>query len=481
MTERKPSPAADDSLPTRAQGQSARGPLVSPIGVALAGGAAQGAIYEIGALRALDEALEGFDLVDAGIFVGVSAGGFLSACMANGLSTDQMCRAIVKDELGEHPFVPENFFRPATKEIGQRLLKAPGLIGSGLMRFATRREKRLLDALTGVGSALPTGIFDNEPMREYVAKIFDRPGRTDDFRELNQRLAVVATDIESGEATVFGRPGWDHVPISKAVQATTALPGLYPPVEIDGRRYVDGILRRTMHASVALNAGAKMVFCINPVVPVDTRQATRRMELPEGYLIDQGLPAVLGQTIRTMIHSRMNLGLRSYDKLFPEASVLLIEPSSDDHRIFFSNIFSFSMRRVVCERAYVATHHFLRHRREEIEASLEPFGIGLNHDFLDDPAPDVWASVGLPEFGAEAPEVARPVPSAAKVKKAAEKAAAKAEKAAAKAEQTAQEDAVLSDLDGLLERVERLVEARRAADLPVEASAPSSSEEPAAV
>ena len=58
-----------------------------------------------------------------------------------------------------------------------------------------------------------------------------------------------------------------------AVQASSALPGLYPPVEIEGRHYVDGVLLKTLHASVALEAGAELVLCINPIVPVDTVHA----------------------------------------------------------------------------------------------------------------------------------------------------------------------------------------------------------------
>jgi predicted acylesterase/phospholipase RssA len=414
----------------------ARGALQPPrrpfVGVALAGGAAQGAIYEIGALRALDEALVGFSLNHAGIYVGVSAGGFLSACLANQLTTAQMCRAIVKREPGEHPFVPEIFFQPALKEIGRRLAKAPGLLGTAIRSYVTRREKRLLDALTGLGRALPVGIFDNESVREYVEKIFSRPGRSDDFRQLERKLAIVTTDIESGEAAVWGTPGYDHVPISKAVQATTALPGLYPPVEIEGRCYVDGVLLKTMHASVALDAGADVVFCINPVVPVDTREAERRHELEAGHLIRQGLPSVLAQTVRTLIHSRMALGLRAYDERYPGASVVLIEPRRDDHEIFFSNIFSFSSRRTVCERAYQATRRHLRDRYDELAPLLARHGIGLNRRFLDDEERSVWVSVGLPELSENGP----PRPDDA---------------------------ATLAELGDLLERVEALAAERAAA------------------
>ena len=250
-------------------------PVSESIGLAMAGGAPGGAIYEIGAMRALDEALVGLDLRDCGVFVGVSAGAFLTACLANGLSTAKQCRAIVKDEPGEHPFVPEMFFRPAVKEVGKRLLSAPRHLYSGLRDYVSGREKRLLDALTVLGRTLPVGVFDNEPVRDYVERIFSIKGRTDDFNQLQRRLTVVATDLESGESMRFGHSGWNQVPISKAVQASAALPGLYPPVEIHGRYYVDGILLKTMHASVALESGAKLVFCINPLVPVDTRKAVQ--------------------------------------------------------------------------------------------------------------------------------------------------------------------------------------------------------------
>ena len=59
--------------------------------------------------------------------------------------------------------------------------------------------------------------------------MFNRPGRSNDFRELRSRLTLIATELDTGEAALFGRPGWDHVPISRAIQASAALPGI-PPV-----------------------------------------------------------------------------------------------------------------------------------------------------------------------------------------------------------------------------------------------------------
>ena len=61
------------------------------------------------------------------IYVGVSAGAFLAANLVNGLSTAQMCRAIVKQEPGEHPFVHSGIFlTPASRELFESGAKLPG-------------------------------------------------------------------------------------------------------------------------------------------------------------------------------------------------------------------------------------------------------------------------------------------------------------------------------------------------------------------
>ena len=109
------------------------------VGLALAGGGPEGAIYEIGALRALDEAIEGFDFNHLDVYVGVSAGAFIAANLANHLTTAQMCRAIVKDEPGEHPFVPETFFTPALGELMRRGISVPRLFVQSIAEFMRNR------------------------------------------------------------------------------------------------------------------------------------------------------------------------------------------------------------------------------------------------------------------------------------------------------------------------------------------------------
>lgn len=372
----------------------------SKIGLALAAGAPEGAIYEIGALRAIDEALDGVDLNDLHVYVGVSAGAFLNANLANRLTTAQMCRAIVSHEPGEHPFSPETFFTPAVGELARSGLKLPRLLTEALWEYARSfRDKSFLDSLTRLGQALPVALFDNEPIRHYLEKIWSIKGRTDDFRRLGKHLVVVATDLDSGLAARFGEPGLDHIPISRAVQASSALPGLYPPVEIEGRHYVDGVLLKTLHASVALEAGAELLLCINPIVPVDTVNAVQAGLMKRRNLLDRGLPTVLSQTFRTMVHSRLEVGMAAYERKYGDRDVVLIQPRRDDYKMFFTNIFGLAERRDVCAHAYQATREMLLERYDELAPVFARHGVTLRKDVLLEPR-DLWEQVALPKKGA---------------------------------------------------------------------------------
>lgn len=384
------------------------------VGLAMAGGGPEGAVYEIGVLRALDEALAGIDFTRLPVYVGVSAGAFLAANLANDISTAQNVRAIVKHEPGEHPFTPQTFFKPNVDEMVRRTMMMPGLLLESLWDYARRpNDLSILDSLTRLSRALPLGLFDNEPIRTYLQKIYSLKGRSDDFRQLKSKLFVVATELDSGRAVRFGDPGLDHVPISRAVQASSALPGLYPPVLIDGRHYVDGVLLKTMHASVALEKGADLVICVNPIVPVDM---LRSRDLPshKRQLTAQGLPTVMSQTFRTLIHSRMTVGMAAYAPRFPSQDIVLFEPQPDDYLMFFTNIFSFSSRRTVCEYAYRATRRDLLKRYDELAPIFARHGIRLLKSVLLDQARDIWRGVGL-EAGHRTSDPMRDIPVADKL------------------------------------------------------------------
>ena len=364
------------------------------VGLALAGGGPAGAVYEIGALRALEEAVEGLDLGDMDCYAGVSAGAFISACLANGLTATQMARALLSHEAREHPFHPNVFFTPAYREWISRAARVPGLAFDAISELASAGDDRsIVASLAKLSRAVPVALFDNEPIRRYLELMFTQPGRTNDFRRLRRELVVVAADLATGQALRFGEPGLDHVPIARAVQASTALPGIYAPVSIEGRDCVDGVLLKTLHASVLLDRGITLAFCINPIVPVDVEPGVRSGELRHGDLVRRGLPTILSQTFRTLIHSRMQTGMAAYAERYPEATVVLLEPDRTEYEMFFANMFSFSSRRRTCEIAYRSTRRTLRERADELEPTLARHGLRLRRDVLADDERDLWSGL----------------------------------------------------------------------------------------
>src|SRR5690606_6011253 len=195
------------------------------IGLAVAGGGPIGGMYELGALRALDVAIEGLDLTRLDAYVGVSSGAFLAAGLANRLDTADMCRIFITGDCPDVRFRPGMFLRPAFGEYLRRAVALPGLAAGwckGVLRDPA--GPHLADLIGRLGSAVPTGLFDNSGIERFLQQVFTLHGRSNDFRDLAARLYVVAVDLDSGEAVRFGGPGWDDVPISLAVQASSALP-----------------------------------------------------------------------------------------------------------------------------------------------------------------------------------------------------------------------------------------------------------------
>ena len=356
-----------------------------PRGLALAGGGPLGAIYEIGALTALAEALDGIDFNRLDAYVGVSSGGFIAAGLANGIAPREMSRMFIESDEHEAPFDPSILLRPALREYLRRAVSLPPLLAGVVWQILASRDRAaLLESFERLARALPTGIFDNQVIDAFLARLFAAPGRTNDFRRLDRKLFLVATDLDTGASVEFGAPGHDHVPISTAVQASAALPGLFPPVEIDGHHFVDGALKRTLHASVALKQGVKLLVCINPLVPYDSRLPGRNARTPR-RLAEGGLPAVLAQTLRAIVHSRMEVGMQRYQREFPGADVVLFEPNKHDHEMFFTNIFSYASRRRLAEHAYQKTRKELFERRHELEPVLARHGIAIRLDVVTDP------------------------------------------------------------------------------------------------
>jgi NTE family protein len=343
------------------------------VGLALAGGGFLGAAYELGVLAALAESIENLDLQALTSYVGVSAGGYVAAGLANGMTPQQMIRLFVEAEDSQTPIAPEQMLKPAYKQLRFAAKAAPRKFTQSLRHlnpFAPSPWRFIEE----IGGMLPHGFIDAGATAQTLERIFNQPGRSNRFESFKGRLRILATDIDSGLSVEFGSEGFEDVLISKALTASSAVPGVFVPVEINGRRYLDGAINKTLHASVALKAGASLVICINPLVPYLHHEVGNEKDLK---ISKSSLPAILSQTIRTVIRSRMSVGLEKYAATYPKASVLLFEPKQGDAAVFLTSIFSLKNRRKICQLAYEQTRTDLLAKKEFFEPLLERHGLKL--------------------------------------------------------------------------------------------------------
>lgn len=347
----------------------------SKVALVCAGGGLTGALYEIGCLRALDGLLDR-GVADLDLYVGVSGGAFVSSLLATGITPAEMYDAVASPAGGSLGVPDAPLYRLRLGDFVTASLRAPALLRRAAAA-ALRGEAGTLATLAwSAFELLPAGLLDNSGLQEYVEALIRSRGREDRFDGLRRPLQVVAVDLDSGEAVAFGGAGHRDVPVSRAVQASTALPGLYRPVRIGTRDFVDGGVKKTAHIHLAIEAGADLVLCVNPVVPIHN---DAEGGLLDGHLSGRGITYVLDQALRIMLHGRMQYGMERYRREYPEVDILLMEPTRDDLRMFSYHLMRDGVRRIVVEHGYqsVRTHfttHFAAYRR-----MLARHGIALRH------------------------------------------------------------------------------------------------------
>ena len=345
------------------------------IALVCAGGGATGAVYEIGCLRALDELVEG-GVSGLDLYVGVSGGALVTALLAAGISPAEMYDAVASpggDAIGL-PDAP--LYRIGVDNVVTVTRRAPAVVRRAAASVLRGETRSLPDFASALFEILPAGLLENTGVQEYVEGLVKARAGADRFDRLARPLLVVAVDLDSAEAVAFGDEDHRDVPVSKAVQASTALPGLYRPVRIGGRDYVDGAVRKTAHIHLAIERGADLVLCVNPIVPI-------RNDVHAGpwkeHLSGKGIAHVLDQVLRIVLHGRMQYGLDRYAKEHPEVDILLVEPARDDVRMFSYHLMRYGARRIVAEHGYRSVMALVAARYEEHRRMLARHGLALRH------------------------------------------------------------------------------------------------------
>ena len=356
----------------------------SKTALVLGGGGFTGAVYEIGALRALDLLTVNSTVTDFDIYVGTSAGALVGSMVANGISPDEMMRVI--DEHPESEFDGVGLatvLRPNYRGYVDTLARLPLKTVSALRTILPRlNEISMVDLGMILAEALPTGLYSTAGVGDYVESTMAADAsRTNDFKQLARELYLVATDLDTAERVIFGPGHRDEYPISKAVECSTALPVVYRPVELEGRHLIDGGIQSTTNIDIAVDQGAELVVVVNPLVPyvndftrgIPTLTGTRARRVS-----DLGLPAIAHQTFKLIAHSRLHLMVAQWREKYPGVDIILIEPDADDELMFGTSAMDFSQRKAIAEHGFETVRATLAADYERYQEVANRHGIEIS-------------------------------------------------------------------------------------------------------
>ncbi len=393
------------------------------IALVLAGGAVSGGSFKVGGLKALDDFLVGRKIVDFDMYVGLSAGSLLGVSLAAGITPDEMVEVLEGSSTRMQQLRPVDFYYPNWREFIVRPAKftydvltyLPG-ITLDLWRGLPDLPKVMLEPIRSFLKAptythaeavamrfiehvspsreipalinhIPTALFSNEKIELWLRRQLQHLRMPNDFRGFerrrNRQLYITACDLDTAERAVFGADENCEATISQAVQASTALPLFYKPARINGIDYVDGGVRHTANIDIAIEKGADLIVCYNPFRPflnrIDAEDGESTYFADGRYLSDRGLRVVLNQVFRTLLHSRLKLGIQRYltDDRF-QGDIVLVEPREQDADFFGVNPLAFWKRAEAAQHGFESVRSTIEQNFDQLQSVFKPYGLEMS-------------------------------------------------------------------------------------------------------
>jgi NTE family protein len=349
----------------------------------LGGGGFTGGVYEIGALRALDLLSVNRTVNEFDVYVGTSAGAFVAAAVANRVTPEEMMRVIVQQVPTSFPDARvSSLLHPNYREFLRKGLVIPFRVAQ-LVRSLVRDlgQVSAVDIAVGLAEVLPSGLYSEKGIERYVRTILSDPDRTDDFRLLQNELYVAATDLDTCERIVFGAEDWDDVPISTAVAASSALPMIYTPVRVKDRELVDGGIVSTTNLDIAVEAGAKFIVVVNPLVPY-VNDFQKRIPTIGGSrarrVSDMGFPQIGYQAFKLLAYQRLHDVARRWEQRYPGVDIILIEPEPNDELMFQTSIMNYTSRVDIARHGFQSVTLKLAHDYPRFKRICARHGIEIS-------------------------------------------------------------------------------------------------------
>jgi predicted acylesterase/phospholipase RssA len=275
-----------------------------------------------------------------------------------------------------------DLLRPNIVEAARKGVMIP-FKAAGLLRQLSRLrgEVSAMDLVLGLTEALPSGLYTGAGIEAYMRKVLSDPDRTDDFRMLENELYLAATDLDTCERIVFGSDGWDDVPISTAVRASTALPMVYAPVRVKERDFIDGGIVSTTNLDIAVEAGAKLVMVVNPIVPYvnDFSREVMTLRGPRPRRVsDMGFAQIGYQSFKLLAYQRLHEMARRWEERYPGVDIVLIEPAPDDELMFETSMMNFTSRVDIARHGFQSVTYQLAGDYENFKTICDRHGIDIS-------------------------------------------------------------------------------------------------------
>lgn len=335
-----------------------------------AGGGITGLYYELGVLKCIHDAFKNYDVRDFDMYFGISAGAMVASFMANGFHIDNLIA-----NLGDiNPDWPHKL-RVSWKhlnvgEVPRRL----GLAQKNLLGYVADlvrgRDDFSIATLFGNYSTVIGPMFDNAELESVLRTQFEQPGFTNDFRQLGCELYVGATDQDRRQHVLFGDGGYDDVPISLAIQASTAVNPFFPSVRIHGRYYTDGAVTRTSNLKAAIRKGANLVFIIDPFLPMISDEP--------GFNQKQGNLWIVQQDFKTVAFTRFEQVSEEVLRQNPTVSCYTFLPSNRMRELMTQSPVAATNFHPIVTEAYRSTYRRLTQLEYKIAGELAAHGIELD-------------------------------------------------------------------------------------------------------
>jgi predicted acylesterase/phospholipase RssA len=300
--------------------------------ICAAGGGTTGIYFEMGVLKCLDDCLTNAGVNDFAMMFGISAGAVVTSLLSVGYTPDELMAAVAGAPGGRIPPLSLSLLRLSHFNHEDMRWRLKSAAKTGLRAFWETLRGRggdTADNLFLEYTSLVGQPFHSSEFEVMLRRILQLSGCTNDFRKLPTELFIGASDQDARTHVLFGSHGYDHVPISKAVQASLSVNPAFSSVPIEGRYYEDGAITRTSNFVEAIKRNATLVFTLDPFVPYVSK-------LP-GVAHRRGVLYNIDQDIRTISFTRFEQARNAVLREHPEVSSYTFLPSNTLRRLLSVN------------------------------------------------------------------------------------------------------------------------------------------------